>query len=156
MSKRKAHEEEDEYDGAEEIAAAKKSRGEQSTALISAIKSQHSSLILRDNNLNQRLSSLSAPELSLSGHEGAVYGVAFDPTGKFLCSGSLDRQICKFLFYLFYSLIIVNIISNFLQYFGMFLVDARITTCFTVIKMQFFKLFGRPRIISFLAQLIKP
>jgi len=93
MSKRKAYDEEEELDGVEELAATKKPRGEQSTALISAIKSQHSSLILRDNNLNQRLSSLSAPELSLTGHEGAVYSVAFDPSGKFLCSGSLDRQI---------------------------------------------------------------
>lgn len=68
---------------------------EQSTALITSIKSQHSSLILRDTTKNQRVSSLSAPEISLAGHDGAVYSVAFDPDGKNLCSGSMDRQICK-------------------------------------------------------------
>lgn len=43
----------------------------------------------------ERLSSLMAPEVSLSGHEGAVLALSFDSTGKFMCSGSYDRRICK-------------------------------------------------------------
>ena len=42
-----------------------------------------------------RTSSLPAPEVSLVGHEGAVYSISFDPTGNHLCSGSLDKNICK-------------------------------------------------------------
>jgi Prp8 binding protein len=42
-----------------------------------------------------RTSSLMAPEVSLLGHEGAVYSIAFDPSGQHLCSGSFDKQICK-------------------------------------------------------------
>lgn len=42
-----------------------------------------------------RTSSLQAPEIQLIGHENAVYSIAFDPSGENLCSGSLDRQICK-------------------------------------------------------------
>jgi WD40 repeat protein len=41
-----------------------------------------------------RTSSLMAPEVSLVGHQGAVYSIAFDPSGKFMCSGSFDKQIC--------------------------------------------------------------
>ena len=40
------------------------------------------------------------PELALVGHEGAVYGIDFNPTGNYLCSGSLDKNICTN-FYLF-------------------------------------------------------
>lgn len=42
-----------------------------------------------------RTSALMAPEVSLTGHAGAIYSIAFDPTGNHLCSGSFDKQICK-------------------------------------------------------------
>jgi hypothetical protein len=42
-----------------------------------------------------RTSALMAPEVSLLGHEGAVYSIDFDPSGLHLCSGSYDKQICK-------------------------------------------------------------
>jgi len=43
----------------------------------------------------KRTSSLSAPTIQLTGHEGAVYSIAFDSTGQNLASASFDRQICK-------------------------------------------------------------
>jgi len=42
-----------------------------------------------------RTSSLSAPEITLLGHDNAIYSIAFSPNGEQLCSGSLDRQICE-------------------------------------------------------------
>jgi len=41
----------------------------------------------------RRKSSLLTEDVVLSGHEGAVLSISFDPTGKHLCSGSFDRQI---------------------------------------------------------------
>jgi WD40 repeat protein len=43
----------------------------------------------------ERLSSLMAPEVTLTGHEGAVFSLSFDPTGKYMCSGSYDKSIRK-------------------------------------------------------------
>jgi WD40 repeat protein len=43
-----------------------------------------------------RSSNLESPDTVLTGHEGAVYSISFDPSGNFLCSGSYDRKICKF------------------------------------------------------------
>jgi Prp8 binding protein len=63
------------------------------TTLSTIVHSRNTSLILREN--ASRISSLPSPELNLTGHEGAVYSLSFDPTGKYLCSGSLDRNICK-------------------------------------------------------------
>lgn len=40
-----------------------------------------------------RTSSLPAPEITLLGHDNAIYSIAFSPNGEQLCSGSLDRQI---------------------------------------------------------------
>lgn len=42
-----------------------------------------------------RSSSLPAPEITLLGHDNAIYSIAFSPNGEQLCSGSLDRQICE-------------------------------------------------------------
>lgn len=99
MSKRGASiYEEDELDGEYEVSASKRAKTEtvdNSMALIASIKSHHSSLILRENNQSQRVSSLKAPEMILSGHDGAIYSMAFDPQGKQLCSGSMDKLICK-------------------------------------------------------------
>jgi WD40 repeat protein len=39
-------------------------------------------------------SNLAAPEISLVGHDAAVYSISFDPTGNYLCSASMDRSIC--------------------------------------------------------------
>lgn len=47
-----------------------------------------------------RISSLMSPEVSLSGHDGAVYSISFDPTGNYLCSGSFDKQICMQFLYM--------------------------------------------------------
>ena len=45
---------------------------------------------------DKRTSSLLAPTMLLTGHEGAVYSMAFDPTGQHLASGSYDRNICEY------------------------------------------------------------
>lgn len=37
----------------------------------------------------------------LSGHEGAVFSISFDPTGQYLASGSFDNNICKLLLFTF-------------------------------------------------------
>lgn len=61
-------------------------------ALISSVNYHNSSLIVHHQS-NHRTSSLPAPELTLTGHEGAVYGIAFDPQGQHLASAGLDRKI---------------------------------------------------------------
>jgi Prp8 binding protein len=89
--------EEDELEGGFEASAAKRAKidtsADNSMALISSIKSHHTSLILSSTSNNQRVSSLSSPEMSLSGHDGAIYSMAFDPEGKHICSASMDRQL---------------------------------------------------------------
>jgi Prp8 binding protein len=40
-----------------------------------------------------RSSSLHAPNMKLEGHKGQVYSLAFDPSGKCLASGSMDKSI---------------------------------------------------------------
>jgi WD40 repeat protein len=42
-----------------------------------------------------RTSELLAPTMLLTGHEGAIYSIEFDPTGNNLASGSFDSNICK-------------------------------------------------------------
>ena len=42
---------------------------------------------------NGRLSDMSAPTIQLSGHEGPVYSISFDNTGRYLASASFDRDI---------------------------------------------------------------
>ena len=44
----------------------------------------------------KRRSGLQDTNMLLSGHEGAVFSLAFDSTGKSLCSSSQDSKICKF------------------------------------------------------------
>lgn len=41
----------------------------------------------------KRSSNLSAPTMLLTGHDSAIYSIAFDPSGRHLVSGSFDRQI---------------------------------------------------------------
>ncbi len=75
-----------------------------------------------------RTSALLAPEVSLQGHEGAVYSIDFDPSGRFLCSGSYDKQICKYnhLQYLFQSLISLYLE----QFYGIYLREVARTTMY--------------------------
>ena len=40
-----------------------------------------------------RTSSLAAPNILLNGHDGPVYSIAFDQSGRYLASASMDRQI---------------------------------------------------------------
>ncbi|KAF1808210.1 WD repeat-containing protein [Eremomyces bilateralis CBS 781.70] len=40
-----------------------------------------------------RTSGLQAPVMELSGHSGEVYACRFDPTGNYIASGSMDRNI---------------------------------------------------------------
>ena len=67
-----------------------------SSALVT-VKQTSTALTLSKNHQTEpgRTSALMAPEVSLLGHDGAVYSIAFDPSGNHLCSGSFDKQICK-------------------------------------------------------------
>lgn len=40
-----------------------------------------------------RTSGMQAPTMLLSGHEGAIFSCCFDPTGKSLATGSMDKRI---------------------------------------------------------------
>jgi WD40 repeat protein len=78
---------------------AKRLRGELTTVsdvqtLATTVNLRNASLVLSDR--ASRPSTLSAPELQLTGHEGAVYSIDFDPTGQHLASCSMDQKICKF------------------------------------------------------------
>ena len=42
-----------------------------------------------------RTSSLQAPIMQLSGHQGDVYSAKFNPAGSIIASASFDRQICE-------------------------------------------------------------
>jgi len=80
------------YDASE--VAAKRSRYE--NALIAVPTGDEVSLANVQKSELKRTSGLSAPTIQLTGHEGAVYSLAFDPSGQYMASGSFDKQICKF------------------------------------------------------------
>jgi hypothetical protein len=42
-----------------------------------------------------RTSNLQSPTMLLTGHDGAVYSMHFDPTGQHMASASLDSNICN-------------------------------------------------------------
>lgn len=43
---------------------------------------------------NKTQSKLIDTNMVLTGHENAIYSLSFDPTGRYMCSASLDRKIC--------------------------------------------------------------
>ncbi len=45
---------------------------------------------------NSKVSKLQSPTVALSGHEGAIYSISFNPSGTNLASSSIDGKICKF------------------------------------------------------------
>jgi WD40 repeat protein len=100
MSKRSS-ENQDIYDDEElpsSSSSSQSKRAKTETALSTTVHSQASNMQLTFlPNKSKIQSSLSSPEIVLSGHEGAVYSIDFDPTGEFLCSASYDKQICKLL-----------------------------------------------------------
>lgn len=57
---------------------------------LTTVNYANSSLIVRE---GARTSSLPAPEMTLTGHEGAVYSVVFDPEGGHLATAGMDRGI---------------------------------------------------------------
>ncbi len=71
-----------------------------SQSLATTVNLRNASLVLSDR--ASRWSSLSNPELHLTGHEGAIYTIDFDPTGQHLSSGSMDQKICKCIQFLFF------------------------------------------------------
>lgn len=85
--------------------AKKLKRETTSTALVSIAASSQALTLSRTPAEPGRTSALMSPEVALLGHEGAVYSIAFDPAGNHLCSGSLDKQICKFLRLNFHSIL---------------------------------------------------
>ena len=97
MQKRQLDETEDDGDsaslGAGDIKRAK--RDTNSSALVQFAATSQALTVSKMQAAPGRTSSLMSPEVSLLGHEGAVYSIDFDPTGKFLCSGSFDKQICE-------------------------------------------------------------
>ncbi len=64
-----------------------------SQALTTTVNLRNASLVLSEK--ASRLSSLSDPELHFTGHEGAIYSIDFDSSGKHLASGSMDKNICE-------------------------------------------------------------
>eukprot|EP00540_Astrosyne_radiata_P005490 CAMPEP_0116858176 /NCGR_PEP_ID=MMETSP0418-20121206/21006_1 /TAXON_ID=1158023 /ORGANISM="Astrosyne radiata, Strain 13vi08-1A" /LENGTH=88 /DNA_ID=CAMNT_0004492027 /DNA_START=25 /DNA_END=287 /DNA_ORIENTATION=+ len=49
-------------------------------------------IVPHDGGSSIRTSSLLEPTMHLTGHKGSVYGLAFDPTGEILVSGSFDMK----------------------------------------------------------------
>jgi Prp8 binding protein len=43
----------------------------------------------------KRTSALRAPIMELSGHNGEIFAVRFDPSGHHIASGAFDRTICN-------------------------------------------------------------
>lgn len=79
-----------------DLAGAKRAKRESaSTDLVAFAQTSQALTVSRNSVESGRTSSLYAPEVSLHGHEGAIYSIDFDPSGKFLCSASFDKQICK-------------------------------------------------------------
>lgn len=100
------------------------------TALVSFAQTSHA-LTTTAKAEPGRTSALMAPEVNLTGHAGAIYSIAFDPTGKHLCSGSFDKQICKCAFCSFFSFFLfvafhLILFSN-LQFCGMYMETAATT-----------------------------
>jgi len=93
MSKRGTSEIDEREDDFDPSTKRSKVESDNITTLSTIVHSRNTSLVLREN--ATRISSLPSPELNLTGHEGAIYSISFDPTGKYLCSGSMDRNICK-------------------------------------------------------------
>lgn len=62
-------------------------------SLTTTVNLRNASLVLSEK--ASRLSSLAAPELHLTGHEGAIYSIDFDASGQHLASASMDQKICK-------------------------------------------------------------
>ena len=60
-------------------------------------------IVTNSDSQNDKISDLQAPIMLLSGHTGAVYSIAFDPTGQSLASSSFDGDICKFFPFLHHS-----------------------------------------------------
>ena len=66
-----------------------------SQAISTTVHSLNNQLSFLPHHQRKLKSNLAAPEVTLLGHDGAIYSLDFDPTGKFLCSASMDRNICK-------------------------------------------------------------
>lgn len=100
MSKRSGEESQD-----DSMHSAKRSRGDyesSETALVSVSNTSSAlvaapgltastALIVKE---GARTSTLTAPEITLTGHEAAVYTLAFDPTGEHLATSGMDKHIC--------------------------------------------------------------
>lgn len=94
MQKRQQRED-DENDGTESdaLTVVKRSKLEAPPSTDLVVKSTESWQLTTSDVNSKRTSKLMAPEMSLTGHEGPIYSIAFDPPGEHLCSGSLDKQI---------------------------------------------------------------
>ncbi|RYH10796.1 hypothetical protein EON65_39115 [archaeon] len=104
MSKRSGEESQD-----DSLPSAKRSRGDLTSSEITLVsQSNTSSAMVSAQGLSAstalivqegaRTSSLTAPEITLAGHEAAVYTLAFDPTGEHLATAGMDKHICRFYF----------------------------------------------------------
>ena len=79
-------------DSVEEEEIAKKTRYD-----VAIIPNSSTEIVATSNSgANERTSQLLAPTMLLTGHEGAIYSISFDPSGQYLASGSFDNNICKF------------------------------------------------------------
>jgi WD40 repeat protein len=90
MSKRTS-----EFEDASPQKRAKPSSGQEETALSTTVHSLNNQLTFLPSHKRKVKSHLAAPEITLSGHDGAIYSICFDPSGNHLCSSSMDRQIRK-------------------------------------------------------------
>jgi hypothetical protein len=75
------------------VAGAGMKRARPSTAIVAHSAADGGAIVAVEE--KPRTSKLAAPIMQLSGHEGALYSCAFDPSGQHLASAGKDRLICE-------------------------------------------------------------
>lgn len=74
----------------------KRTKLSEETALSTTVHSLNNQLTFLPSHQKKARSHLAGPEITLTGHEAAIYSISYDPAGEHLCSASMDKQIRKF------------------------------------------------------------